>query len=55
MSRLYRVNVDTLHESYLYEVEADDTDEAREAARDLALADGLDPWRQTYVDVERLA
>lgn len=53
--RLYRVNVDTLNESYLYEVEADEQDDAREQARALAIADGLDPWRQTYVDVERLA
>lgn len=55
MSRDYRVTIDTLREQYLYEVEADDTDVARDEARTLALADGLDRFAHTYVNVERLA
>jgi hypothetical protein len=53
--REYRVTIDTLREQYLYTVEATDTDEARDEARTLALADGPDPFAATYVDVERLA
>jgi hypothetical protein len=53
--RDYRVTIDTTEEQYVYEVEAETEDEAKEQGVALAVNDGMEPWRMRWENAEALS